>query len=274
MMSDPINPHSPDNRLDISQHRSALNKLFNIGRGKMVALVTLVAIALAIAMAYLIILLFADQPFDTPLVLKMAAFIPAVITPILAWPLVGRHIKLMEIERSLYFSASYDMLTGFLSRHAFFNNLEVLHQLALRNKTPLSIVSIDIDDFKHINDTYGHPAGDEVLRKLGSLIHNVVRKSDFIGRVGGDEFVLVLPNTHALQAQHVAENIRALIANTPVVYADRQITFSLSIGVSHVDAVSPQMMDELLVASDKALYQAKQSGRNRVVIMDTASGAV
>lgn len=265
-MADAMNHNS----LDRGQHRSMMSKMVSIGRTKMVVLITLVAMIMAIAIAYAIILLFADNHFPVSLVLKMAAFIPILIAPILAWPLVGSHIKLIEIEQALYFSASYDMLTGFLSRYAFFSNLEVVHNLAIRNKTPLSIASIDIDEFKKINDSYGHAAGDEVLRTLGVLVKDIVRKSDFIGRVGGDEFVLVLPNTDAAQARHVAENIRALIANTPVAYANMHIRLSLSIGVSQVDAFIPEMIDELLVASDKALYQAKQSGRNCVVVIDSA----
>jgi diguanylate cyclase (GGDEF)-like protein len=269
-MADAMNHNS----LDRSQLGSMMNKLFMIGRIKMVALITLVAVIMAIGIAYAIILLFADHEFPVSFVLKMAAFIPVVITPILAWPLVVRHIKLIEIEQALYFSASYDMLTGFLSRYAFFSHLEAVHKLALRNKTPLSIASIDIDEFKKINDSYGHAAGDEVLRTLGVLVKNIVRKSDFIGRVGGDEFVLVLPNTNATQASHVANTIRALIANTPVAYANTQIRLSLSIGVAQVDTLNPEMIDELLVASDKALYQAKQSGRNCVVVIDSAPVSV
>lgn len=249
-----------------SQRRSINDKVIAIGRTKIVAIITLVAIIMAVAVAYTLILLFADNNFPVLFVLNMAIFIPIVIAPVLAWPLVGSHFRLINIERELYFSATYDMLTGFLSRNAFFSNLKLVHDLAIRNKTPLTIASIDIDEFKKINDSYGHAAGDEVLRVFGDLVKSAVRKSDFVGRVGGDEFVLVLPYTEVAEASHVAENIRALVENTPVTYGNMQISFSLSIGISQVDSFTPEMIDEVLVYSDKALYQAKQSGRNCVVV--------
>lgn len=257
-----------------SQRRSINEKVIAIGRTKIVAIITFIAMIMAVTIAYSLIQLFADSNFPVFFVLMMAIFIPILIAPVLAWPLVGSHFKLIDIERELYFSATYDMLTGFLSRNAFFSNLKVVHDLAIRNKTPLSVASIDIDEFKRINDSYGHAAGDEVLRVFGELVKSVVRKSDFFGRVGGDEFVLVLPYTDVAEARHVVENIRALVANTPVTYANKKISFSLSIGVSRIDSFNPEMVDELLVHSDKALYQAKQLGRNCVVVIARESLAV
>lgn len=248
-----------------SQRRSIHDKVIAVGRTKIVVIITLVAIIMAVAIAYVLILLFADNNFPVFFVLKMATFIPIVIAPVLAWPLVGSHLKLISIEKDLYFSATYDMLTGFLSRNAFFSNLQVVHDLSLRNKSTLSIASIDIDNFKKVNDTYGHAAGDAVLKAFGQLVKSAVRKSDFVGRIGGDEFALVLPFTGINEAMKVAENIRTQAANMNVDFGGLKIQFTLSIGIFESDSIIPVTLDEILSNSDSALYQAKKSGRNCII---------
>lgn len=247
------------------------DKVTALGPVKIVAIITLIAIIMAVGISYTLIYLFAGNGFPVIFVLKMAAFIPIMIAPALAWPLVGSHLKLIAAEHALYTSATYDMLTGFLSRNAFFNNVQFAHELATRNKSPLSIAIIDIDEFKKINDTHGHAAGDAVLKSLGALIKNAVRKSDFIGRVGGDEFALVLPNTGLAEAQKVTENIRKLAANTTVQFGNLTLNITLSIGLSQGDTLVTAPFNEILAAADQALYDAKKSGRNRVVVQVQAA---
>jgi diguanylate cyclase (GGDEF)-like protein len=242
------------------------DRVIALGRTKVVTVITLMAIVMAVAITYVLIQLFADDNFPILFVLKMATFISVIIAPVLAWPFVGTYFKSIHLERELYFMATYDMLTGLLSRNAFFSHLQVLHDIVARNKSPMSIACIDIDDFKKINDNYGHAAGDEVLKAFGVLIKNVVRKSDLVGRIGGDEFSLVLPYTGIAEARQLAENIRAIAANTQVNYGNVKIQFTLSIGISQADTLAPVLINEILVPSDKALYQAKQSGRNCVVM--------
>jgi len=260
-----LNGRKNKSRADEVDRHVLDDKVTTLGRTKIVAIITLIAVVMAVGIAYTLICLFAGDGFPAFFVLKMATFIPLIIAPTLAWPLVGSHLKLIAAERALYTSATYDMLTGFLSRNAFFNNVQLAHELAIRNKSPLSIAIIDIDEFKKINDTHGHAAGDAVLKSLGVLIKNVVRKSDFIGRVGGDEFALVLPSTGIAEAQKVAENIRHLAANTSVNYRDLTLKFTLSIGISQGDLLVPALFEEVLAASDQALYAAKKSGRNCIV---------
>jgi len=250
--------------VEVERHKFD-DKVIALGRTKIIVIITLIAVLMAIGIAYTLIYLFADDSFPVIFVLKMAIFIPIIIAPTLAWPLVGSHLKLITAERALYKSATYDMLTGFLSRNAFLNNLQFAYELAIRNNSPLSIAIIDIDEFKKINDTHGHAAGDAVLKSLGVMIKNVVRKSDFIGRVGGDEFALVLTSTSITEAQKVAENIRNLAANTSVNYRDLALKFTLSIGLSQGNLINPSQIDEVLATSDQALYAAKKSGKNCIV---------
>ena len=135
-----------------------------------------------------------------------------------------------------------------------------------REQTPLSIVMLDIDRFKSINDTYGHIIGDQVIKAVSDLIKDHLKRPlDEVARYGGEEFVVLLPNTPNEGAQDIAEKIRAAISASTVTVANNDIQFTISAGVytSIADDVSnPQIFTE---CADKALYYAKQHGRNQVI---------
>ncbi len=146
---------------------------------------------------------------------------------------------------------------------------------ATRTSTPLAVALIDIDNFKSVNDTYGHLAGDRALRAISSTIKIFLREYDLVGRFGGEEFSLLLPQTGVQDARRVAERIRAYIAETPIEVADKAgsetISLPVSIGVAALSTTGSQLT-ELLATADAALYRAKHSGRNQVwVTTDTAS---
>lgn len=146
---------------------------------------------------------------------------------------------------------------------------------ATRTSTPLAVALIDIDNFKSVNDTYGHLAGDRALRAISSTIKIFLREYDLVGRFGGEEFSLLLPQTGVQDARRVAERIRAHIAETPIEVADKAgsetISLTVSIGVAALSTTGSQLT-ELLATADAALYRAKHSGRNQVwVTTDTAS---
>lgn len=133
-----------------------------------------------------------------------------------------------------------------------------------RSNIPYSVLVLDVDFFKRVNDTYGHSVGDEVLRHVAAVLQGAVRKSDFVGRVGGEEFLVILPATGLSQAVGVAEKTRHLIASTPV---ERVGHLTVSIGVQEVledDADG----DVIVVRADDWLYMAKAAGRNRVMSAD------
>jgi len=135
-------------------------------------------------------------------------------------------------------------------------------ELARRYQHPLSLLFLDIDDFKKVNDTLGHPVGDLVLKALGNYLQAAVRQADLVCRYGGEEFVVLLAETEAQQAKISAERLRAGISHIPVDLPERQLYFTVSIGVAEL---GPGMDGETLVkAADAALYQAKQTGKNRV----------
>ncbi len=168
--------------------------------------------------------------------------------------------QLEEANRELDRQAHTDALTGLLNRRGFEAQFGFALALAERSVRPLSIVSLDIDHFKRINDQYGHAAGDTVLQRLASLLREQLRASDIVARVGGEEFVALLPDTDGTGAKAVAEGLLGAAAAT--MHPDiGHVT--MSAGVASLR--SPQeSRAELLARSDAALYEAKQAGRNRV----------
>lgn len=166
-------------------------------------------------------------------------------------------------EQRLRVQADTDGLTGVLNRRAFTQVFEQQHYACTQEDKPLAVVLLDLDHFKNVNDTHGHLAGDKVLKTIASLLHTSVRKDDAVGRYGGEEFVLVLPNCPIDRAQAIGERIRESIARTAITIdngATLQVTVSLGIARRRVGDSPTQ----LLAAADELLYKAKQSGRNRV----------
>lgn len=164
--------------------------------------------------------------------------------------------------------ANVDALTGALSRRAFRDEAERALSLAARHKHGFSLVAIDLDNFKAVNDAHGHPAGDAVLARSVAACIKELRKSDFIGRIGGEEFAVVLPHTGARPAFEVAERLREAIAGE--VYRANGASFAMtaSLGVAS-SAGEISDLDALLREADTALYLAKAAGRNRCVAART-----
>lgn len=160
--------------------------------------------------------------------------------------------------------ATTDPLTGVWNRRHLFALAEREITRVHRYNRPLSLLIIDIDRFKVINDTYGHAGGDEVLAILAKTVLNCLRKSDLFGRFGGEEFVAFLPETTLQTAVAAAERIRENLANIVISVYEQQIRITVSIGVASYQK-EDLTIDALLQRADKALYQAKNQGRNQVV---------
>lgn len=168
-----------------------------------------------------------------------------------------------RMERQLINLALFDSLTGALSRPAYMEQSEKELSRAQRYHRPLSVMMIDIDHFKRINDTYGHAAGDQVLQIFVEAIQEVIRSTDFLGRVGGEEFALLLPDTPLKSALHLAERIRERITKYPYLAGEMLVEVTASLGVTELQK-SDRDIKTLLKRADEALYEAKASGRNRV----------
>ncbi len=195
----------------------------------------------------------------------MLLFTPFVLTMLqfgeLASALVRNSTDKVAVLQSL---AATDGLTGLINRRQFNHQLQSEIARASRSKTKLSLALFDIDDFKKINDHYGHPVGDRILQELGIGIKNNVRESDIPARYGGEEFALILPETSQMEAYDILERLRAMIEHTVFCLPDNPITMTISIGLAQMD--HPDMTAfELIEKADNALYEAKRQGKNRVV---------
>ncbi len=172
-----------------------------------------------------------------------------------------------QLEQELRRQAHFDYLTGINNRGHFMELAELELSRTKRYSKPLSILMIDIDYFKRINDTYGHKTGDAVLKKMAKICKQTLRNIDIIGRIGGEEFAILLPETDLEEAVVVAERLRKILddAKVPNEYGGLPIQFTVSIGVSSLMS-DDDNIDVLLNLSDGALYEAKETGRNKVCV--------
>lgn len=181
---------------------------------------------------------------------------------------VGRDIHEEEqMRRKIETQAMTDGLTGLLNRRAIMDYADAEWHRAEREKRPLSLIMMDVDKLKDINDSYGHLAGDQALNDIAELLRSSMRRYDWLGRWGGDEFLMVLPNTGLNEAVHVAERVRMGVMNHQLKIADGQsVSLMVSLGVACQTKVEGDSkgVEVLLAKADEALYQAKQKGRNQV----------
>ncbi len=185
---------------------------------------------------------------------------------------IGGHVlKLVAmdpLERSFHETlqdqSTRDPLTGLANRGTILEELQSRFDLSRRHGRPLSVVMCDLDYFKRINDTHGHGAGDLVLSSFGELVRQNLRGSDLAGRIGGEEFLLVLPETDLEGAMFLAERLRGALGGTPQVLADAVLNVTCSLGVAQGGTMDRDG-GMLLARADGALYQAKHQGRDRVV---------
>jgi len=175
-----------------------------------------------------------------------------------------------DISENLRKATYCDHLTGLSNRRAFFEAAEV--ELARRKKAvrPVSLIILDADHFKAINDRYGHPAGDAVLCHLAATMRAVCRQVDVLARIGGEEFAVILPSVELSGAWAVAERLRAQIHAAPARFEQQAISYSVSIGVAVMDDTLTGF-DDLIKRADQALYAAKRAGRNQVACWDADS---
>jgi diguanylate cyclase (GGDEF)-like protein len=220
----------------------------------------------------------------------------STLTLIIALPLATllqrsfRHTQLLNEARA-------DAKTGLLNAATWEREASAEVARAVRTRSPLAVALLDLDRFKQINDTYGHLLGDEVLRQIASTMTEVLRDYDLAGRFGGEEFVMLLPQTRAVDAFRIAERVRAHISQLPIYAGDpagargelvaaeaprapgvpgvpgaERVPVTVSIGVAALDAGSRRELTELLAAADAALYRAKASGRDQVQMISTSRG--
>lgn len=180
---------------------------------------------------------------------------------------MSRYHRAEGVSDNLANLLTKDHLTGAVNRAHFFNLAEKEFARASRYGHSVSIIMLDADHFKHVNDSWGHPMGDEVLKSIVKIAEGVLRPGDTIARFGGEEFAIMLPKSNSLEASVVAERLRSSIEASSVNAAGGEIKITVSIGCASMSE-SRSTLKQLLVSADAALYRAKSKGRNCIIDID------
>jgi diguanylate cyclase (GGDEF)-like protein len=199
----------------------------------------------------------------------------AVLVVVLAWVGADRFVlrPMRVLTEELTQEAMTDPLTGLYNRRFFDDALAREIAAAHRRRTPFSVVMLDIDRFKKVNDTWGHDAGDAVLEALARLLERGIRGSDIAARYGGEEFALLLPDTPVAGAAERAEILRRDLEAHAIDYGGGRISITASFGIAQYGARASEPA-AIMKAADAAMYAAKGAGRNKVAVADPASGII
>lgn len=219
------------------------------------------------------VLIFRSIGAELPMVGWVATLAtPLLLAPTISWVMVGFLFRIHTLEQEMRQLATYDGLTSLYNRAPFLVCCEQYLTLARRAKRPMAILFLDIDHFKSINDTHGHEIGDSTIRTVAQLVRAHLRSSDVAGRMGGEEFVVALPDTDQAGALKVAEKIREVIAQTDIATSKGALRCTVSAGLSVYHHYSDRGIDALLSEADQALYESKRAGRNRTTVHQPDGG--
>lgn len=190
----------------------------------------------------------------------------ALALTIWVYTLRGVHSLISDQEKNLEVKAHYDDLTGLLRRDAWIESTQRELARAERSSKPIAVIEFDIDDFKRVNDTYGHAAGDQLLKSIACLSRSISRPSDILGRIGGEEFFFALPETDLVEATAFAERLRDTVSQNLFHIDEWIIRATISLGVSVGDQFRQGLpgLPLLMKSADEAMYQAKAAGKNCV----------
>ncbi len=236
---------------------------------------TVIAITALSSLASVLITLFLISGFsqiginlDVFSHIMIALLVPLLLAPPISWEIIGLLLKVDQLEVEMRKAATFDALTGLFNRQAFLEQAHYVFHLAAREAFGFSVLVVDLDHFKSINDQFGHAHGDRVLETYGRIASHVARRSDLAGRLGGEEFAFLLPNTSAEQAWNFSERLHETIRNTVIEHDGDAIHFTISIGIATVtrEELNSKDLEKVLSLADQAMYQAKQQGRNQSVI--------
>jgi diguanylate cyclase (GGDEF)-like protein len=265
---------STGNRIDVMSHPKNIQSgntwrkvLLGLGHFRSVLAITLFSILLSAVITFGIMTLLWWEGLDVLLKsLLVAVIVPAVVAPLASSFVVQLLFELEDLQKQLLEMVNCDPLTKVHSRRYIVDCLEIESMRALRSNEPLSLLMIDADNFKSINDCYGHATGDIVLQEIAHTCKSTLRPYDVIARFGGEEFVVLLPNTTLLEACDVAERIRENVAGATIKSTDgAMISVTISIGISLFTPPDLRCMN-LLSNADRGLYEAKHNGRNQCAI--------
>ncbi len=240
--------------------------VIRVGLARSVLFATAVAILSSVVITYAVMRV-KGAPFSD-IALTVSLLAPLITAPFLFWPLFSAFIKIHHLELDMRRLAMVDELTGIMNRRAFLSNAERTISVANRSDKGLALVYIDLDNFKAINDDFGHAAGDAVLKRFADILVGVVRKSDLVGRLGGEEFALVIYGAGKDDARRVVEILLSETRETRVAITGHLIHFTTSAGLAYLSPGEHMGVEQLMAQADKALHHAKHTGKDRVVVYE------
>ena len=239
--------------------------IYTIGRTRVAILTTILATVLALCFTlffeYCLHLIGVNVNPVAAVIISIS--VTLITTPILSWIFISLIIHVHELEEEMRELASYDSLTGLLCRREFIDRAGQLYKISKRDGLEFSLVILDFDNFKVINDQYGHIAGDKVLESFGKAVRTTLRESDLASRFGGDEFVFFLPNTSTAEALRFTERLQKKINDDLSV---SPIPYSASMGLATYPDVFAERLEDIISAADRALYHSKNMGKNQIQI--------
>lgn len=236
-----------------------------LGQTKSVILITVFSILASVLLTLFFVSLQQDYS-NIVYQLSIGFIVPAIVAPLASWHLMALLLKVDRLEKEMRAMASYDDLTGLLNRRAFIQRVNQFLAIRERQPSDFALLMIDLDKFKNINDNFGHVAGDKVLQSFGHLAKATLRKGDMLGRLGGEEFVVLLPGSNIESAKNFAQRLHQQVRATGVEYGELHISFTVSIGITGLRNTQHQRLESLIKQADTALYQAKETGRDKTVV--------
>ena len=235
-----------------------------IGLYKSVVLLSFLAVCLALV-STLVLTSFLEEldiPLNLGTVLVISVIISLIVTPILSFYVIRLFIKVDRLEEEMRALATFDSLTGLLTRREFLERAEFFHKVAVREHLSFALIIADLDNFKEINDQFGHLTGDQTLETLGLAIQDSLRESDLACRYGGDEFLFFLPNTDSEQAYLFCERLRSIL-DEAIDCSSLEIKLTASIGIAAYPDFQTDIIEDIISAADTAMYHAKEAGGNQ-----------
>ena len=231
-----------------------------LGHFKLTFIIGFISVLFSVAIAYSAVIVF-DIPFIWSNFV-LAIVIPAIVAPSISWFFLKMYFRVEELEREMRIMATYDHLTGLFTRKAFLDMSEEVYERALEENGIFGILYIDIDNFKKINDFYGHEGGDKVLSYFGEKLISIFGRNDIIGRLGGEEVAVLVADVEFELLARTIKSMQRAISSANIVIDKQMINFTASIGISIYTPQNRIPLDALLAQADKALYRAKNSGKN------------
>lgn len=242
--------------------RNIARYLRTIGILRSTVLFTLISMALSHAICILIAVVTGNIENYIGRDAFMATFVPLLVSPPMAFVVLSLLLEIERLRQHLELLSEVDPLTGVANRRRFTELGDHAHSVAVDKSQPLTLLMIDADHFKSINDRFGHHVGDVVLQQIAHRCGSVLRSTDILARIGGEEFVALLPSLDFRDALAIAERLRVRICEDPIVTDGNMITVTVSIGASSVEATGS--LHEMMRKADEMLYRAKAQGRNQV----------